>query len=182
VLKWLGWIVVNKGQNMNKQSSGGFSMVEVLVSLVVFSLGFLALSLLQNKALNNNQSAYITSQATILAQSMMDRIRANPSGDYILKANTTLSAPANLCRSSASDCSPTDIAAVDKFVWQQSLDQRLAGATGVITQDKLNTTPGTDTFDQLKLYRVTVNWTERGGSQWGVDTKDAAKSITLESL
>ena len=56
---------------------GGFSLIEVLVALVVLSVGLLGLAALQSTATQFNASAYVRSQATILAYDMADRIRAN---------------------------------------------------------------------------------------------------------
>ena len=56
---------------------GGFSLIEVLVALVVLSVGLLGLAALQSTATQFNASAYVRSQATLLAYDMADRIRAN---------------------------------------------------------------------------------------------------------
>ncbi len=56
---------------------GGFSLIEVLVALVVLSVGLLGLAALQSTSTQFNASAYVRSQATILAYDMADRIRAN---------------------------------------------------------------------------------------------------------
>lgn len=61
-----------KGQN-------GFTLLEVLVTMVVMSLGLLGYAGLQMASLKNSASAYQRSQATILAYDMIDRMRANRS-------------------------------------------------------------------------------------------------------
>jgi type IV pilus assembly protein PilV len=65
---------------------GGFSLIEVLVALVVLSVGLLGLAALQSTSMQFNASAYVRSQATILAYDIADRIRANRqsalAGDY----------------------------------------------------------------------------------------------------
>lgn len=55
----------------------GFSMVEVLVTLVVLSIGLLGLAALQTRSLSSTHNAAIGSQATLLAGDISDRMRAN---------------------------------------------------------------------------------------------------------
>lgn len=57
----------------------GFTMIEVLIALIVLSLGLLGLASLQVATTKYNHSAYLRSQATRLAYSMADRMRANRS-------------------------------------------------------------------------------------------------------
>lgn len=55
----------------------GFTLIEVLVTILVVSIGLLGLAALQTTGLKFNQTAYLRSQATILAESMMDSLRAD---------------------------------------------------------------------------------------------------------
>lgn len=57
--------------------SAGVSLVEVLVAVLVLSIGLLGLANLQLTAIRNAHSAHLRSQASILAQDILDRIRAN---------------------------------------------------------------------------------------------------------
>ncbi len=54
----------------------GFSLLEVLIALIVLSLGLLGLAGLQAYAMRNNQSANYRTQATNLAYQMSDLIRS----------------------------------------------------------------------------------------------------------
>jgi len=58
----------------------GFTLIELMVALLVLAIGLLGLAGLQAKGLSNNHNAYLRTQATLLAQDMADRMRANPSG------------------------------------------------------------------------------------------------------
>ncbi|MEE9358334.1 MAG: type IV pilus modification protein PilV, partial [Sedimenticolaceae bacterium] len=69
------------------QSKGrGFSLLEVLISIVVLSVGLLGIAGLQLMSLKMNDSAYCRSQAVVLAEDMLERMRSNRilaiSGDY----------------------------------------------------------------------------------------------------
>lgn len=56
----------------------GFTLLEVLIALVILSIGLLGLAALQGIGIRSGQGAYLTSQASLLAYDMADRIRANP--------------------------------------------------------------------------------------------------------
>ena len=55
----------------------GFSLVEVLVTLVVLSIGLLGLAALQTRSLGSTHNAALGSQANLLAGDISDRMRAN---------------------------------------------------------------------------------------------------------
>lgn len=64
----------------------GFTLLEVLVAILVLSIGLLGLAGLMASSLRNNHSAYYRSQATWLAYDVIDRMRTNrPNApDYIV--------------------------------------------------------------------------------------------------
>jgi len=55
----------------------GVTLLEVLVSVVVLSIGLLGYAGLQTLSMKNNTSAFQRSQATILTYDIVDRMRAN---------------------------------------------------------------------------------------------------------
>ncbi|MCL1635129.1 type IV pilus modification protein PilV [Luteimonas sp. SX5] len=55
----------------------GFSMIEVLVTLVILAFGLLGFALLQTMNLRYTQSANHRTQATNLAYDLLDQMRAN---------------------------------------------------------------------------------------------------------
>lgn len=55
----------------------GFTLLEVLVSMVVFAIGMLGLAGMQGHALKDNNDAYQRSQAAFFAYDLGDRIRTN---------------------------------------------------------------------------------------------------------
>lgn len=64
----------------------GFTLLEVLVAMLVLSIGLLGLAGLMASSLRNNHSAYYRSQATWLAYDVIDRMRTNRpnAADYIV--------------------------------------------------------------------------------------------------
>ena len=65
------------GVRATYRHSKGLTLVEVLVALVILSIGILGLASLQTVSLTSNAVANQTSQATALAYDMADRMRAN---------------------------------------------------------------------------------------------------------
>lgn len=61
----------------NYHQQQGVGLIEVLVTVLVIATALLTLSALQMRSLQFNQSAYLRSQANILAYDILDRIRLN---------------------------------------------------------------------------------------------------------
>jgi len=76
-----------------KQS--GFTLLEVLVAVLVLSIGLLGLAGLLASSIRNNQSAYQRTQATWLAYDIVDRMRVNRPAALASDYDTTLGTPAN---------------------------------------------------------------------------------------
>lgn len=82
----------------------GFTLIEVLVGLIVLSVGLLGLAALQGQSQRATYSAYLRSQATTAAYDLVDRLRANATtaqaDDYDLMpagANCSGDGPAAVC-------------------------------------------------------------------------------------
>jgi type IV pilus assembly protein PilV len=61
----------------NKNQSSGFTLLEIMVALLIISIGLLGVATLQVRGQQFNQAAYLRTQATFLAYDLMDRMRAN---------------------------------------------------------------------------------------------------------
>lgn len=55
----------------------GVTMIEVLVTVIVLSIGLLGLAAMHGVSLKNNHSAYMRSQASLLAYDIIDTMRAD---------------------------------------------------------------------------------------------------------
>jgi type IV pilus assembly protein PilV len=112
-----------------KQS--GFTLLEVLVAMLVLSIGLLGLAGLMASSMRNNQSAYHSTQATWFAYDILDRMRANRTialaGGY--SAANALGSPAN-CSTTAPSGS---IAAQDIGGWKNMIACGLPQGDGSIT-------------------------------------------------
>lgn len=55
----------------------GVSLIEILIAVLVLSIGLLGVAALQVQALRNNQSSFQRTQAVMLSYFMLDAMRAN---------------------------------------------------------------------------------------------------------
>ena len=109
----------------------GVTLIEVLVAIVITSIGILGFTSLQFLGLNSNQSAYYRSQASFIASDLSERMRANIDGmnenQYAGVTSTTQNCsavPANYCDErnyagtvqAAAACTAAQRAAHDIFV------------------------------------------------------------------
>lgn len=117
--------------------SGGFTLIEVLVAVLVLAIGLLGIAGLQAAGMQMNNSAYLRSQAAILAQDMADRARANTEG-YQVGAydigNPTSVSKTDSCYTT-SGCSPSNLAQSDVFRWRSNVQSLLPGGEGTICRD-----------------------------------------------
>lgn len=105
-----------------RHSMRGFTLLEVLVAIVVLSIGLLGLAGLMASSLKNSHSAYQRTQATWLAYDALDRMRANRqvalAGGYNLALGAT---PGG-----------SDLAATDLGEWDAALTNTLPAGDGSI--------------------------------------------------
>ena len=113
----------------------GFTMIEVLIALLVLSIGLLGLAALQANGLRSNFGAYARSQAVILANDMTDRIRANPTAAGAAGLYNNINAPVADPGCLLADCTTAQIALHDTAVWYDSLQNALPNGTGTVTGD-----------------------------------------------
>ena len=107
--------------------SSGFTLVEVLVSVVILALGILGTIAMQARGLMDNQDAYLRTQAILLVYDIGDRIRANESGWQNVPEPGEGS-----CDSDDSNCEPVAMAQDDIFRWQNEVQKKLPNGQGNI--------------------------------------------------
>ncbi len=111
-----------------KRRQAAFTLFEVLIAVVILSIGLLGLASLQAAGMRNNNSAYMRSQASVLAYDMADRIRANRQGS----ASYTGSGSAEANCLSTTGCTPVEMAENDISEWQAVITSTLPMGTGTI--------------------------------------------------
>jgi type IV pilus assembly protein PilV len=132
----------------------GFTLVEVLVALVVISVGMLGIAGLYLESLRAGRSALYRTQAVSLAADMADRIRANPAARAAY-AGTGPGAD-QACVNGAVDCSPDELAADDWFHWQEALAAQLPADTTA------NIGVAVDAVTNVATYTIDLQWPEVG--------------------
>ncbi len=152
----------------------GFSLIEVLVALLVLSIGLLGLAMLQVTGLKFNSDSYSRTQATILAYDIIDRMRANSgaagTGSYTVNdtaaASTKYSAyqscSTSTCNCDSTACTNTDLALYDLGKWYATQLKSLPQSS---TQKSTITVSGS-------TYTITIQWVERDipmSQKWAVN-------------
>lgn len=115
--------------NMQSQSQRGATLIEVLVTLLVLSIGLLGMAGLEALSMQSNHSAYYRSQATFLSYDISDRMRANRA--VALSGGYDVDFPA----SSNAHAESGDRAAQDKAQWLNNLASTLPAGTGKVTRN-----------------------------------------------
>jgi len=153
-----------------KTKRKGFTLIEVLVALAVLSLGLLGIAALQTRGQQFTQESYFVTQATVLANQIMDRIRLN--ANYANTSSFTyavspLPTSASSCATAA--CSNENIRNYDLFIWGEALKANLPNGTGTIT--------GTTVNNRVR-YTITIIWSPTDFMRDDPDTEDAVRTRT----
>ncbi|MFO1372001.1 MAG: type IV pilus modification protein PilV [Candidatus Competibacteraceae bacterium] len=143
----------------------GFTLLEVLIAIVVLSIGLLGVAALQMVSLKNNQSTLFHSQASVLAYDIIDRMRVNrkevanytTSGDYWDYGSSC----------ATQKLSGTEMYKKDINNWLQTLCKRLPSGKGKITIDSAKS--------QIE---VSVKWDDSRGTG---QTAGSTRELKVES-
>lgn len=105
----------------------GFSLIEVMVTMMILSFGLLGIAGLLVSGVSNAASSEAMTKASQLAADMADRMRANPT--------VALSATSEYITAYTDNppASPASIAQNDKKVWLEALAAQLPQGDGKIT-------------------------------------------------
>jgi type IV pilus assembly protein PilV len=153
----------------------GFSMLEVLVSMVVLSTGLLGVANLQVTAMRGNQGAYLSSVAAQQAQDMAERLNANPAGvaaNQYDAVDTSIPTVAVDCQSAS--CSPAQLALYDRNRWNTANQASLPGGAGQVHVSATDNS----------LYLIGVRWHDKslaGANGWQAGTDFATACGTPQA-
>jgi len=136
----------------------GFTLLEVLVALLVLSIGLLGLAGMQTLSLRNNQSAFQRSQAVVLAYDALDRVRGNrdQAASYVTTFDEE-SADFSTTNCPAAGCTAAQMAGNDLAAWKAEVTRLPAGA-------------GQIAIDANNQATVEVRWS---------DNRDGANPVTI---
>jgi type IV pilus assembly protein PilV len=108
-----------------RKHNQGFTMMEILVTIVIVSFGLLGFAAMLTNAVQSNRMAFMRSEATVLAYGIIESMRANRpaavAGSYTIAVG------------SASIGST--MAAQDLQAWKSDLSKLLPAGDGAVTVD-----------------------------------------------
>lgn len=129
--------------------SSGFTLIEVLIALIVMSIGMLGIAGLYVHSMQAGRTSLLHHNAVTLAGDVADRIRANPTAAVAYAG----AGADNNCVGGGINCTPAEMAANDIFFWDMQADDTLP--TGTVTIDFDNTVVPPE-------YEIEVAWVEPG--------------------
>jgi type IV pilus assembly protein PilV len=139
---------------MKFNKSKGFTIIEVLVAMIILSIGVLGLGVLQLTSLQNSQSGQMKSQASIMAYDIIDSMRTNipsvTSGSYGIALAADTPEAVN-CYGGEADCTAAQMATSDVNHWRTTLGDSLPSGNGAIATTDLGDTT---------LVSVTISWVD----------------------
>jgi type IV pilus assembly protein PilV len=129
----------------------GFSLVEVLIALIIMSVGMLGIAGLYVHSMQAGRTSLFRHHAVTLAGDVADRIRANPRAGVAYEG---AGLDDDKCIADGVDCLPEEIASYDIFLWGVQADETLP--EGEVTVEYVGSPAVPST------YEVTVTWQEPG--------------------
>jgi type IV pilus assembly protein PilV len=150
-------------------SSKGFTLIEVLIALVILAIGLLGMATLMMTSLQSSQSAYLRSQASLLAYDITERMRANhaqaiTTNDYTLAKNAGATSDPG-CK--AAGCSASQQAQQDLHDWRAYLSTSIPSATATISRANQNE------------YTINISWEESSALQRATDNPNFELRVNL---
>ncbi|WP_198411396.1 type IV pilus modification protein PilV [Marinimicrobium alkaliphilum] len=121
----------------SRKRQGGVGLIEVLVTVLILAVSLLTIAALQTRSLQYNHSAYLRSQANILAYDILDRMRINQGNLNAYSGLDFGDEPAG-----------TSLAATDVGEWLAVIERTLPGGEGAITCTN-------------RLCTVSIRWSEQ---------------------
>lgn len=153
---------------------GGFSLIEVLVSILVLSFGMLGVASLLAASVSGSHQSTLRTQAIVLADDLADRMRANRTTAVSAAPNNYagIAAAENRCRAvhyghrhvAPVTCTPQELAADDLFDWAAQIAAVLPAGTGVVCIDSTpeDGTAGAPACDGAgNAYAIKEFWSEK---------------------
>jgi len=151
-----------------RTAEAGFSMLEILVSILIMVIGVLGFIGLQARAQIAEVEAYQRGQALILVQDMVDRLNTNrkAAGCYVITTSASTGSPAlgsgyagpPACTALVGTTATRAVASTDLQEWNNAL----LGTTEILAGNPVGTILGARgcvTYDVVTLqYRVAVAW------------------------
>lgn len=161
----------------------GFTLLEVLVALLVMSIGLLGIGKLMMLSARANDSAYMRSQATALGYTILDAMRANRQAAIVQGYDTAMGvfpgASPGCGTTVATGCTSGQQAQNDLWQWGTALGVQLPLGQGSVTTV---TAPDTSTGANNITATIVVQWADKVAEQSFGNAAGNINSITLETV
>ena len=149
-----------------KYESSGFSLLEVLVAVTVFSLGLAGFAALLLTSIIGSTQARQEGIAAVAAASLSEQIRLNP-----IAIHRYLDPPSNISRicSGQNQCTPEQQADYDFRLWQLELADSIQNARGLICRDETpqDGVEGNSHCDGIGPLVIKIFWSGQGNDNSG---------------
>lgn len=194
--------VTQSNISCKKPDVGGFSLIEVLVSIIILSFGLLGMVDLQASALQANRDARLQSVSTTLARELSDMMRGNKEiakptatvnpymGMFSNPNGTAALAPAtnSYCLNVGSSCTtPVDTAQAQMTDWLARVDAQLPGARVEVCPDPSPfnaqgipqwSSCATSTTDPTAAVYIKIGWTRTSTNRSNTGTSALVKALS----
>lgn len=151
----------NTSSRIFRRRERGFSLIEVLITILIFAVGLLGMAALQAVSMRSNQSANFRTQATALAYMIIDRMHAN--SDAVLRGEYLADLASVDCGAAPDDT--LQPAAYDVAQWRQQIACQLPEGQGAIL------------FPGGKV-QVQITWTD---ARWSLVAAERSTMFELET-
>lgn len=135
----------------------GVGLIEVLVTVLILSTSLLAMGALQNRSLQFNHSAYLRSQANVMAYDILDRVRINRGNLASYEHELDEDKPAI----------GGSLADRDLNEWLTAIERNLPGGAGAIE------------CNAQRVCTVTLEWIERDSAAAEGEAEGAQETTTF---
>lgn len=172
-----------------RRATSGFTLLEILITLIISAIGLLGLASLQMTSLNNQHEANQRTQAVLLIEDMANRIRSNATaaraGNYLTS---------NDYGQNVMDCSAiVDPVALDLCQWNNDL----VGTDTILNGRNLGSIDGArgcienlaGSADGEAIIRLTISWVGTsftrppssacGRDDFGADNEDFRRTASV---
>lgn len=168
-------------QLMERRLRAGFSLIEVLITIVVIGVGLIGLAKIQAAAVNNTQIARVRSLMALQTEALSASMHGNKaywaaglapasfsvSGTTVTDASGVLNATVANCNTA---CTPAQLAAYDVQSWAQAMNGHFPGYSAQIN---CTTTTGVPVS-----CNITVSWSEK---YMAINSMTAASGVTTSA-
>lgn len=142
-----------KSNPLNSQQ--GFTLLEILVTIIVLAIGLLGVAALQNTSVALSYESYLRTQGQLIANDLADRVRVNKSIDYDFVSTSTASTkPCEATRNMPCN-NPVDMKNFDLIEASERFQSLIPDSTITIVDGS------SGVLTNIRPLTITVTWDDR---------------------